>query len=215
MHDNLRNYIDELFISAPKTKKTVEVKEEILQNLFDKYDDLLSEGKSEEAAYNIAIASIGDISELIDSLKEKPFLDNEVKEQQKRSQSRSALLISIAVALYIFSVIPVILIDSEGSIAVMFAMVAIATALLVYNHMTKVSYPKNEDTIVEDFKEWRENSNNKSQVFKSISSALWALIVVVYFLISFGTHAWHITWVVFLIGAAINSILKAIFDLSK
>ena len=45
------------------------MKEEILQNLTEKYNDLLSDGKSEVAAYNIAVAGIGDISELIEELK--------------------------------------------------------------------------------------------------------------------------------------------------
>lgn len=44
------------FISGcSKYKKAVEVKEEILQNIVDKYHDLVAEGKSEEAAYNIAL----------------------------------------------------------------------------------------------------------------------------------------------------------------
>jgi hypothetical protein len=37
---------------------------------------------------------------------------------------------------------------------------------------------------------------------------LWLLIVVAYFLISFGTGAGGITWVIFLIGAAIEQLIK-------
>ena len=71
MEDKLRAHMDHLFREVPLTKKSVELKEEILQNLVDKYHDLIAEGKSEEAAYNIAVASVGDISELLDSLKEE------------------------------------------------------------------------------------------------------------------------------------------------
>ena len=39
-----------------------------MQNLYDKYDDLLREGKTEEAAYNIAVAGVGDISPLLEEL---------------------------------------------------------------------------------------------------------------------------------------------------
>lgn len=49
MQDKLRAFIDTLFEDAPAGKKVVELKEEMLQNLNDKYSDLLSEGKSEEA----------------------------------------------------------------------------------------------------------------------------------------------------------------------
>ena len=57
MEDKLRAFIDTLFEDAPAGKKAVELKEEMLQNLNDKYNDLLSEGKSEEAAYNLAVLS--------------------------------------------------------------------------------------------------------------------------------------------------------------
>ena len=43
--------MDHLFREVPPTKKSVELKEEILQNLVDKYHDLINEGKNEEAAY--------------------------------------------------------------------------------------------------------------------------------------------------------------------
>lgn len=68
MDENLRNYVEKLFESAPHTMKVVEIKEEILQNTIDRYHDLLAEGKSEQAAYNIAVAGIGDVEELLHSL---------------------------------------------------------------------------------------------------------------------------------------------------
>ena len=71
MQAKLRAYMDHLFSQTRPTKAAVELKEEMLQNLTDKYNDLLAEGKSPEAAYNIATASIGDISELLAQLKQE------------------------------------------------------------------------------------------------------------------------------------------------
>src|SRR5690606_31965875 len=45
--------------------------EELLHNLQDKYADLLKAGHTEEKAYEITIDSIGEISELIESMNEK------------------------------------------------------------------------------------------------------------------------------------------------
>lgn len=78
MENKLRAYMDHLFQDVPNTKKAVEVKEEILQNIVDKYHDLVAEGKSEEAAYNIAIASIGDLDELLASLKDSSQMPNQI-----------------------------------------------------------------------------------------------------------------------------------------
>lgn len=39
-------------------------------------------------------------------------------------------------------------------------------------------------------------------------SLLWLVIVILYFGLSFMTGAWYITWVIFLIGAAVHPIVK-------
>lgn len=213
MNDRLRKYIDILFEEAPQTKKTVELKEEILQNITDKYNDLLSEGKTEEAAYNIAVASVGEVGDLIESLKRGS--DNRINpsyEETERIQKRSAIIVAVAVAMYIMSVIPIIISDgSILSVVFLLVIVAAATALIIYNNMTKPKYMKIDDTIVEEFKEWKENRGNKG--LAAIFSAIWSLTTALYFILSFFTGAWHITWVIFLIAGSVTSVIKAIYDL--
>ncbi len=221
MEDKLRAYMDHLFRDVPQTKKAVEIKEEILQNLVDKYRDLIAEGKSEEAAYNIAVASVGDLNELLDSLKEDkaeatPQMTAEYMEWKKKSAGR----VTLAVMLYILCVVPIILLSELGGsevlgVCLMFLIIAVATGILIYNNMTKPSYPKMDDTIMEEFKEWKSQNDAEKQARKSINGAMWAIITALYFVISFTTGAWYITWVMFLIGAALESVVKAIFDLKK
>lgn len=218
MRDKLRVYIDGLFKDAPPTKKTVELKEEILQNLIDKYDDLIMEGKSEEAAYNIAVAGVGDISALIADLGEWPQYQDPAPfptEEYEKSRRRSAILIPIAVALYILCIIPTMLISSDMGTVLMFIMIAIATGLLIYNNMMKVNYRKMNDTVVEEFREWNMSNRADRQIYKALSGALWAIVLALYFIISFATMAWYVTWVIFLIGGALNGVLKAVFDLIR
>ena len=219
MNEKLRNYIEFLFEDAPKTKEVIELKEEMLQNLIDKYNDLVSEGKSNEAAYNIATASIGDVNDLIEQLKNRPTYQQGFEKEMLESKKRSALLTSIAVMLYIMSVIPVMLLGEIGTgilgVVIMFVMIAIATGLIIYNSMSKPKYLKKDQTVVEEFKAWKANSVEKNALYKSICGAMWSIIVVIYFIISFMTMAWHITWVIFLIGSAIQGIIHAIFELKK
>lgn len=113
MENKLRAYMDHLFQDVPNTKKAVEVKEEILQNIVDKYHDLVAEGKSEEAAYNIAIASIGDLDELLASLKDSSQTPNQMDSENYMAwRKKSAIRISIAIMLYILCVTPPIITDS-------------------------------------------------------------------------------------------------------
>lgn len=210
MNEKLRNYIDTLFEHAPTTVRAVELKEEMFQNLTDKYNDLIAQGKSEEAAFNIAVASIGDVDSLIAGLS-----GNARTAESDASRKRSALLTAIAVALYITCVIPVIVLNDTIGIVLMFVFVAVATALLIYNGVTREKYVKADDTMVEEFKEWKQNSRKKDQAVGAITGSLWLIAVCVYMVVSFATGAWHITWIIFLIAAAVSSIIRGAFMLKK
>lgn len=215
MQAKLRAYMDHLFAQTRPTKAAIELKEEMLQNLTDKYNDLLAEGKSPEAAYNIATASIGDISELLAQLKqEENQIPRYTEEQIQRSRQRSAICISVAVMLYILCVVPCIVWPNYGVI-LMFVMIAAATGLIIYNSMTKLSYHKTEDTVVEEFKEWKSESDERKKTMKSINHALGTIFLVLYFVISFSTGAWYITWLIFPISGAVQNIVKACFDLKQ
>ncbi|MEA4970783.1 MAG: permease prefix domain 1-containing protein [Candidatus Pelethousia sp.] len=216
MEAKLRAYVESLFEQAPNTRKAYELKEEMIQNLVEKYHGLCDEGKSEEVAYNIAVSSIGDTSELIAGLSGVQAALTPEEEQRRR---RYAILTALAIGLYIIAVIPIIALSPMGyailGLALMLAFVAAATGILVYVSMTKPRYRRAEDTIVEEFKEWKSSKDSRNEVWKSISAALWMLIVIAYLLTSFLTGAWHITWIIFLIGTALEQIAKAVFQLLK
>ena len=215
MEGKLRAYMDHLFAQTRPTKAAVELKEEMLQNLIEKYNDLLAEGKTPEAAYNIATASIGDISELLEQLRrEETQTPRYTEDQIQRSRQRSALCISVAVMLYILCVVPCIIWETYGVI-LMFIMIAAATGLLIYNSMTKLSYQKTDDTVVEEFKEWKSESDERKKTVKSINHAVGSIFLVLYFIISFSTGAWFVTWLIFPISGAVQNIIKACFDLKQ
>ena len=58
MRTQLIQYLDLLFAGS---KDSEDIHQEILQNTLDRYDDLILEGKTPEAAYRLAILGIGDI----------------------------------------------------------------------------------------------------------------------------------------------------------
>jgi hypothetical protein len=213
MNDKLRSYIDSLFMDAPNTKKTYELKEELLSNLNAKYDDLIGQGVPEAEAYKTAIAGIGDVTELISALKRDNVLDYTSMQAERR---KSAILTSVAVGLYILSVAILILFSQvfseEIGIISMFVMDAIATSMLVYNGIAHGSYKKADDSIVEEFKEWKSVHTKNQYLKKTISSILWPLIVVFYFFISFFFDAWAYSWIVFILGVALNQIVSAVID---
>ncbi|MCD8026535.1 MAG: permease prefix domain 1-containing protein [Clostridiales bacterium] len=142
MEPIIRDYIENLFSSAPRTKQAYELKEEIIRNTIDRYHDLIDEGKSDGDAYNQAIAGIGDINELIDELRSEECFDGGgfTEVQSTNVRKRSRVFHSVAAALYIMCIAPCVIAGVCSIIPVMslaFYMISAATGLLIYCHMTR------------------------------------------------------------------------------
>ncbi len=131
--------------------------------------------------------------------------ENEVNTENEEKKKKSALLLAAAIMLYITSVVPPILIDGAVGPALMFVMVAVATGIIVYRSIVN-SKNKRED-------EEEKKKEPENPVLKAVKSCVWAVAVIIYFLISFLTGAWYITWLVFPITGAITDVIEACFDL--
>jgi hypothetical protein len=106
MDDKIRNYIEELFKEAPCTKANINLKEEMISNLQEKYTDLIENGSTKELAYNAVISNIGDISPLLDDkdyndvvLSEQNLKTDQLRRKRLRNEL-SVVLWSVAIVLY-------------------------------------------------------------------------------------------------------------------
>lgn len=205
MKDKLIQYVNLLFAARSDCE---DLKQEILQNTLDRYDDLVAQGKTPEAAYQLAIAGIGDINELLAA--SSPYVPSGSQEASNGSGSNAKGLRAIAVALYILCPVPVIVLSrfrmEEIGVCGLLTIVAIATALMVYTG--KKTSAGNWSSSVETY-------TPKQELRKSIQSAVWAVAVVIYLIVSFLTFAWYITWLIFPIAAAVNGLIRAILDLME
>ncbi|APM40001.1 permease prefix domain 1-containing protein [Clostridium kluyveri] len=218
MYEKLRKNLEDLFENAPKTNRANELKEELLANLIDKYDDLVSSGKNEEEAFKIAISSVGDVNELINGLNDSNVLDNDITQKKRQ---KSAIILSVSIGLYIMSVVVLILlnevfmVNESLSVSIMLTIDAVATCLIVYNAASQPKYIKADNTIVEEFKEWKVLNDNKNEIMKSIRSIMWLIIVAVYFVLNFVFGAWAYSWIIFIIGAALQRVIMLSFKLKE
>lgn len=69
-----------------------------------------------------------------------------------------------------------------------------------------MSIPKFEKTKEEE---------NQDKIIKQITDIIGGIGVAIYFIISFTTMAWHITWIIFIIIGLVNEIVKLIFMLKE
>jgi transcriptional regulator with XRE-family HTH domain len=128
------------------------------------------------------------------------------KEQNTKIFARN---IAISVGLYILSIAAIIFIEEifhQEALAVIafFIICALATCLIIYTCI--VHKPKEEKTTT---------NNEPPQTLKLIKDIISTIGVIVYFLVSFLTMAWHITWIIFIIIGLCNTIATLIYNLKK
>jgi ABC-type bacteriocin/lantibiotic exporter with double-glycine peptidase domain len=142
--------------------------------------------------------------------------------EYEAARSKSAMLTAIAVMAIILSCLPLVILSILGSrydvkigIPIMFVAIAGAVGVLVYNNMTKPRNFKGSGTMVDQFREWQTGVDVRKTLRRAISTALWSILVALYFVISFWSDAWHITWIIFILGAAIEAFINIFFALKK
>lgn len=234
MKNEIRNHVEVLFDDVPKTKRAFDLKEELITNLEARYDDLIASGAGEQEAFKTTVNGIGDVEELLSGLREPTVFDEASYQEQRR---KDAKVVTISIALYFLAIValficaaiaesPSMMVMNEVTgipssnesleifgLILMFAIAVVPTCMLIYHYTSRPVYKKQEETIVEEFKEWSSDSKRAKAVRGAVSSVLWTLTVVLYFLLSFTTGAWHLTWMVFLASAALESLISLYFNL--
>lgn len=202
MREQLEQYVNLLFAGAADSE---DIKQEILQNTLDRYDDLVAQGKVPEAAYRLAISGIGDINEILGTNVPRNAVSHPVAKEDDEDTPTKKLLRAIAVGLYILSPLPLIVLgdmdmgmDALGLCGTL-AIVAVATVLIMLG-----AKKENKESQKE-----KEN-DNRTPLQKGISALIWAVGLAVYILWSFTSGAWYATWVIFPILAALDSLLTVL-----
>lgn len=222
MNEMIRKHIEGLFSEAPRTRKAVDLKEEIFQNTMEKYQDLISEGYTEEDACKIVLDSIGDVTELFKDLEEYDPLKMPESDRKKKAMMKAtaAGLYIFAGVVYLTSMLINDLYFWRSEIAIFGVVIAALlcippTCLLVYTSQMYPGSRKKEDTLVGAYKEAAYARSKEKAVRTSVNAIIWLLTVTLYFTISFATFYWHVTWILFLIGGCVQAVAALVFSLRR
>ncbi len=158
-------------------------------NLFEITTEELLSGKQAEKKENI--------KETISNINNK--------EKQEITRKR-AILLSTGIFLYFLSVVSIIVFEEIGlnsiiGVSSFLIICGIATSLIIYQAMV---YSKEEKL---------KEKEQESPRVKLITESVAIIFLIIYFIISFSTMAWHITWIIWLIYAVIENIIKIVFEL--
>lgn len=168
-------------------------------------NELLTGEKPEEKNNNIE-GEENNIKKNLFSRGKDDDYENMTRNQIKR---KSAEVISGSVFLFIFAIAFV----GVGDTVLRWnsALVGCTFLLLIGLGVTNIirhfmSIPKFKKT---------EDEKKEDEILNQINGIIGAICVVIYFIVSFTTFAWHITWVIFIINGLICQIIKLLFMLKE
>lgn len=131
-------------------------------------------------------------------------IENEEKKENTENKKKSTILLAVAVMLYILCIVPIILIQNTFGVVLMFVIIAVATGIIIYRSIFSSSNKSDDE---------EKDEKPENPILKAVKSCVWAVAVIIYFVISFLSSAWYITWLVFPITGAITDVIEACFDL--
>lgn len=220
MRNKLICYVNSIFEGLPDAPEVQELREEILQNTLDRYDEECARGVSETVAYNVAVMSIGDTDELLAAYR-KP---------KKEKKSSRRVCVAIAIALYILCVVPPAVADEMGwpealGVSLMFLMIAAATALIILSGgrekpaAPKVSAPQGVPVQPAaqsvQAASAQEERSSAVKILRGVLTPLYWLAAVGLFLAAGFAGYWHVAWVIFIAAGAVGDIITGIVYMVK
>lgn len=224
INKKIQKYVDFIFADIPYSRKAKEMQEEITSNLQAHYEDNISNGMTENEAYQSAIDSLGNIDELLKELIPEENLQQKINRYKKKRATCTA----ISTALYMTGVAALIilpalteLINSELTevsaiigLCILFEFAIIATGITIY---IKKNVPQEIENYVKPGKKMKldiniDTSTKNGKLIEALASSFWTFVVIIYFIVSFATHAWYITWLIFLAGNAAKKCLEALLS---
>ncbi|MBQ2937859.1 MAG: helix-turn-helix domain-containing protein [Clostridia bacterium] len=131
---------------------------------------------------------------------EKAPTKEEVRKKSAEVVSTSVFIYIAAVAILIVA-IPVLQMNPIVATALFLCMIAWATARIIKHYMSIPKFEKSKE------------EKKETEIIKQINGIVGAICTIIYFIVSFATMAWYITWVIFIIDGLICQIIKLLFML--
>ena len=199
MREQLTQYVELLFAGTDAE----DIKQEILQNTLDRYDDLVADGKVPEAAYRLAIAGIGDVNEILGTQAPYPAVSRAAMEEDDGDTPKKKLLRAIAVGLYILCPLPLFIFTEMGNPTIglcgTLVIVAVATVMIMLGAK-------------KDKADQSSTAAAEIPPRKRVQKWVWTIGIVLFVIVSLQTQAWGATWLLLPITAAAEQLVYAILD---
>lgn len=149
------------------------------------------------------------LSDVVDEKKVEEVKKKDDYENMTSGQIRqkTAEVVSSSILIFFVAIISIVVgvgflnLNPVLCVGIFLLLIAIGVTNMIRHF---VSIPKIEKT---------KEEKNEDRVLKQIHDIIGAIGLALYFIISFATMAWHITWIIFIIIGLANQIVSLIFSL--
>ena len=167
---------------------------ELMDNADREYDELVSSGMTELDAYREMMKRIDEIQRIVDSLPKDEPSPGEKKDRENGRKTLKMLLDKTSTVMWLVTVLLFFVISLASGkwyvTWVIFLVAAMGQILL--------------DTL----KDLNGSKKSRKKLIKSCaSSCLWLTAVSLYFIISFASGLWGLTWLIFVAAAIAQSLI--------
>lgn len=175
------------------TSAAAQICGDLMDKLDREYDQRISEGKTELEAYREVSKRLDEIKKLVDSLPEDEETETEEERLDRMEGFRTLKRITGKMSTVLWlSTVPVYLLYSMHT-------GRWATSWLIFLISTI------SEILINSVVDWNNERKDHRKTARGVaSSVLWLLTVVLYFVISFATGKWAITWMISILAAIIQ-----------
>jgi len=169
--------------------------DELKSDLAEQYEQRIQAGMSELDAYRDVLKNVDQIRAMLLSLPKSEAEEEQrkSKEEQKRSEK---ILDKISSCLWIGTLIA-------------YFLISFGTGLWAYTWLIFL-WSSIGQNILDMVKKLGRGKPKKKVLRSGLSSILWIGVVILYFIVSFGSGLWHLTWLLFP-AATLVQILMGLF----
>lgn len=175
------------------TSAAAQICGDLMDKLDREYDQRISEGKTELEAYREVSKRLDEIKKLVDSLPEDEEKETEEERLDRMAGFRTLKRITGKMSTVLWlSTVPLYLLYSMRT-------GRWATSWLIFLISTI------SEILINSVVDWNNERKDHRKTARGVaSSVLWLLTVVLYFVISFATGKWAITWMIFILATIIQ-----------
>lgn len=224
----LEKYVDALFEGLPDSTDNSILKSQIRSKCFLEYDRCIKKGMPEAASYAEAVKSVSELKIAVDDSKadqlakmDKGFFAADSGYSSGSAlttlfsgmsdKDRKTLRIAATSVMWLLTVVVYLLISFITELwdytwLIFLGAAALGNALGLAEKMYQLK------TYYLDDKAYKKLYK---KINAEVSSLMWLLVVITYFIVSFFTGLWDITWIIFLVASAAQIVLSTALKLGS